>query len=110
MVLLGRKTARERLASFLMIVARRQAVLQKGVVENGMTVEIPLTREAIAEFLGLTIETVSRQFTALRKEGILDLPDRKRANLLDMDKLEEVAGEFSTLPDMLPPEASNRNP
>lgn len=110
MVLLGRKTARERLASFLMIVARRQAVMQKGAVENGVTVEIPLTREAIAEFLGLTIETVSRQFTALRKEGILDLPDRKHAHLLDMDKLEEVAGDFSTLPDMAPPKASNRTP
>lgn len=94
MVLLGRKTARERLASFLMIVARRQAVLKKGVVENGMTIEIPLTREAIAEFLGLTIETVSRQFTALRKEGILELPDRKHARLLDIDALEGVSGDY----------------
>lgn len=110
MVLLGRKTARERLASFLMIVARRQAVLDKSTVENGMTIEIPLTREAIAEFLGLTIETVSRQFTALRKEGILDLPDRKRAHLLDLEKLEDVAGEYSETPGGFSPEASNGNP
>ena len=110
MVLLGRKTARERLASFLMIVARRQALLGKAAVENGMTIEIPLTREAIAEFLGLTIETVSRQFTALRKEGIVELPDRKRARLLDLDRLEDVAGELSGNPDMFPPEASNCTP
>lgn len=94
MVLLGRKTARERLASFLVIVARRQAVLEKRTLGNGMPIAIPLTREAIAEFLGLTIETVSRQFTALRKDGILGLPDRRHAVLRNIDALREIAGDI----------------
>jgi CRP/FNR family transcriptional regulator len=94
MVLLGRKTARERLASFLMIVAKRQVLLEKRELRDGMRIEIPLTREAIAEFLGLTIETVSRQFTALRKEGVLELPDRRHAVLADLDALREMAGDY----------------
>ncbi len=94
MVLLGRKTARERLASFLMIVAKRQVLLEKRELRDGMLVEIPLTREAIAEFLGLTIETVSRQFTSLRKEGVLELPDRRHAVLADLDALREMAGDY----------------
>ena len=95
MVLLGRKTARERLASFLMIVARRQATLAKRELAKDMVIEIPLTREAIAEFLGLTIETVSRQFTALRKDGTLELPDRRHAILRDPAQLAEVSGEYA---------------
>lgn len=95
MLLLGRKTARERLASFLMIVIRRQALLEKEAVRDGLIVEIPLTRESIAEFLGLTIETVSRQFTAMRKDGVLDLPDRRHAVVLDADRLQEIAGDYT---------------
>ena len=94
MVLLGRKTARERLASFLVIVAKRQVLLEKREMEDGMRIEIPLTREAIAEFLGLTIETVSRQFTALRKSGVLELPDRRHAVLADLETLREMAGDY----------------
>ena len=93
MVLLGRKTARERLASFLMILADRQANLLKRRPENGMTIPIPLTREAIAEFLGLTIETVSRQFTGLRKDGIVGLPDRRSFVLDDLEELRQMAGD-----------------
>lgn len=93
MMLLGRKTAKERLASLLMILARREANLLKNAPRTGMTVSIPLTREAIAEYLGLTIETVSRQFTALRKNRVLDLPDRKTARIVDLDALQVLAKE-----------------
>ena len=94
MLLLGRKTARERLASFLMIVAKRQVQLEQCELTDGMRIDIPLTREAIAEFLGLTIETVSRQFTALRKQGVLAIPDRRHADLTDLSALREMAGEY----------------
>ncbi len=67
MLLLGRKSAREKVASFLMILARRAAALEKRQVRDRAAFAIPLSREAIAEYLGLTIETVSRQLTALRK-------------------------------------------
>lgn len=93
MVLLGRKTARERVASFLMILARRSAVLAKQPLVNGILVELPLTREAIAEYLGLTIETVSRQFTQMRKGSLIDLIDRRSLKITDLDGLMDLAGQ-----------------
>ena len=93
MLLLGRKTARERVASFLMILAERQGKLLKRPAENGLVVPIPLTREAIAEFLGLTIETVSRRFTAIRKDGYIELPDRRSFVLRDVRALRRMAGD-----------------
>ncbi len=91
MVLLGRKTAQERLASFLLILARRQATLNGRPLQDGAQVPIPLTREAIAEFLGLTIETVSRQFTTLRKLLVVGLPDRRSFVLTSVAALERLA-------------------
>jgi len=93
MLLLGRKTAREKLATFLRILASRQATLNKTPLANGIKAPIPLTREAIAEFLGLTIETVSRQFTAMRKEGIIDLSDRRSFVITDLVALHRLAGD-----------------
>lgn len=93
MVLLGRKTARERVASFLMILAKRTSMLAKQPLADGIGVELPLTREAIAEYLGLTIETVSRQFTVMRKEGLIDLVDRRSFVISDLEALAELAGQ-----------------
>lgn len=96
MLLLGRKTAREKLASFLMILSRRTAALGKRPLSNGLRVPIPLTREAIAEFLGLTIETVSRQFTSLRGAGLIELPDKRTLILRDCETLGRLAGDDSS--------------
>lgn len=93
MLLLGRKTAAEKLASFLLILGRRAALLKKQPAQNGLNVAIPLTREAIAEFLGLTIETVSRQFTQLRKQGLIELPDKRSVTFADLRGLRELAGD-----------------
>jgi len=60
---------------------------------NGVMVELPLTREAIAEYLGLTIETVSRQFTVMRKEGLIELLDRRSLKVVDLDALMDLAGQ-----------------
>jgi CRP/FNR family transcriptional regulator len=70
MLLLGRKTAAERLSTFLAALARRQ-----GALYNDGVVDLPMTRTDIADYLGLTIETVSRTFTKLRKSGIVAIPD-----------------------------------
>ncbi|MEM1163238.1 MAG: Crp/Fnr family transcriptional regulator [Pseudomonadota bacterium] len=92
MLLLGRKTAAEKLASFIMILARRASALQNATVKNGLEVPIPLTREAIAEFLGLTIETVSRQFTGLRKQGFIELSGTRSLVLTDVGAVAALAG------------------
>lgn len=68
-VLLGRKTAKERLASFLVRLAMRQQ--QLGGPEN--QVHLPMTRLDIADYLGLTIETVSRVMTQLKTSGLIRL-------------------------------------
>lgn len=85
MLLLGRKTAVERLASFLTALAGRQ-----GRDEPGATVELAMTRTDIADYLGLTIETVSRGFTRLRKGGLIATPDAHSAVLLDPAGLREL--------------------
>ena len=93
LLLLGRKTALEKLASFLMILIRRTAELEKQSMRNGMRTQIPLTREAIAEFLGLTIETVSRQFTALRKLDLIELSDKRTLTVVDIATLRTLASD-----------------
>lgn len=70
MLLLGRKTARERLASFLMAQSRQGVLCQA----SRQRFPLPMSRGDIADYLGLTIETVSRTFTKLKSEGFIDLP------------------------------------
>ena len=92
MLLLGRKTALEKVASFIVILARRTAVLRNGDVHDGMAVEVPITRSAMAEFLGLTIETVSRQIGVMRQRGVIVLEDRRRIIIKDAAGLLALAG------------------
>ena len=63
MVLLGRKNAEERVCSFLLVIARRMS----GDRQTPPLVEIPMTRLDMADYLGLTIETVSRTMTSCRR-------------------------------------------
>ena len=87
MLLLGRKTAKEKVATFLLRLSRR-AVLQG---HSSSPIALPMSRADIADYLGLTIETVSRTFTQLKKEGIIGLPDPGHATLLDDAGLRELA-------------------
>jgi len=86
MVLLGRKQARERIASLLSLLARRAAPHPDGLID------LPLTREAIADYLGLTFETVSRHFSHLRRDGIIALQTSRQFRVLDAAALEEATG------------------
>ncbi len=72
-VVLGRKTARERVASLLVSLARRSAKLRRPLSEADapLTLHLPLSRGQIADHLGLTIETASRQMAALKKDGVI---------------------------------------
>jgi CRP/FNR family transcriptional regulator len=86
MVLLGRRTAEEKVAAFLLSLRERYA--RTG--HSSVTVELPMGRQDMADHLGLTIETVSRMLTRLdRAHAILLVPGGVR--LLDTAHLERLA-------------------
>ena len=95
MLLLGRKTAREKIASLIAIVARRDASLHMKPAGGRMVVDLPLTREAMADYLGLTLETVSRQISALKRDGLIRLEGKRHVTIPDYDRLLEEAGDDS---------------
>ena len=95
MLLLGRKTAREKVASLLSIVARRDASIKLRTATGRMTFDLPLTREAMADYLGLTLETVSRQISALKRDGVIELEGKRHVTVPDMDRLLIEAGDDS---------------
>jgi CRP/FNR family transcriptional regulator len=86
MLLLGRKTARERVATFL--VARCHAALPCGPSEH---VALPMTRSEIADYLGLTIETVSRTFSRFKAEKRIATPSNSEVVILDRAWLDDMA-------------------
>ncbi|ODT72544.1 MAG: hypothetical protein ABS75_03580 [Pelagibacterium sp. SCN 63-23] len=85
-ILLCRKSAMERIAGFLISLAART-----GKEENEQRVSLPMCRADIADHLGLTIETVSRNMTKLRARGIIDLPDRGSFVIRDLERLRELS-------------------
>lgn len=95
MLLLGRKTAREKIASLLSIIARRDASVNMMPSLGRMSFDLPLTREAMADYLGLTLETVSRQISALKREGVIELIGKRHVTVPDMDRLMFEAGDDS---------------
>lgn len=95
MLVLGRKTAREKIASLLAIIVRRDASLHYGEARSKVEIEVPLTREAMSEYLGLTLETVSRQMSALKRDGVIILEGKRRIIVPDVDRLMEEAGDDS---------------
>ncbi|MBL4766751.1 MAG: Crp/Fnr family transcriptional regulator [Rhodobacteraceae bacterium] len=94
MLVLGRKTAREKIASLLVILARRGKHPDN---KTGASVvfDLPLTREAMADYLGLTLETVSRQISALKKDGVIVLKGKRNVTVPDLDRLMQEAGDDS---------------
>lgn len=86
MLLLGRKTAVEKLSSFLLNWARQ--ALERGGSED--EVDLPMNRTDIADYLGLTTETVSRTFTRLAKDGLLELPSTHRVVFRNSARLREL--------------------
>lgn len=87
MLLLGRKTARERVASFLMMLTRRAE--SRGRPVNPL--ELPMSRADIADYLGLTTETVSRTITLLRQSKAIDTAARGELQILDRAALEDLS-------------------
>ena len=92
MVVLGRKTAREKIASLLEIISRRDGFLQETPAQDGHSFRLPLTREEMANYLGMTLETVSRQISALRRDGIIELESNRQVIIPDVYRLRTEAG------------------
>ena len=93
MVTLGRKTAEEKVASFLHRVALHIDPLASTAGESkSARFDLPLSRTDIADFLGLTIETVSRQLTRLRKDGVIEVEHNRAFFIPDLDRLEARCG------------------
>lgn len=84
---LARMTPPERLAGFLQDMSQRR----QRIGLDPTIIKLPMTRTDIADYLGLTIETVSRSFTRLRDEGFIATPDRQTVQLLDRRKLDRLA-------------------
>lgn len=88
MVLLGRKTAEERVCSFLLHVSEKM----KNVGCQGLTsFDLPLGRADIADYIGLTLETVSRHMSRLKRDGVIKIEGTKHVTFLDEDRLRERA-------------------
>lgn len=98
MLLLGRKTAEEKVSSFLMLLARRSLMIAcaEPTSPQPTQFELPLTRADMADYLGLTIETVSRQLTRLKTRGIIRIVNNRLVQVPDTEKLAASAGQDST--------------
>lgn len=90
MVLLGRKSAKEKVATMLLMLSRRAS--KRGVSAN--PVSMPMTRADIGDYLGLTTETVSRTFTQLKTTGVISLEPGNQVRLNKTETLEELSEGF----------------
>ena len=90
MMLLGRKSARERFVSFILTMS--DSAKRHG--RPGDPVFLAMSRSDIADYLGLTTETVSRTFTSLKKQRLIELLDEKRIRLSKMSVLREITEGF----------------
>lgn len=97
MLLLGQMSALEKVVMMLLHFAdklHRASILQ-GIPSTQTVFQLPLSRAEIAEFLGLTVETVSRQFSLLKKRGLISLEAKRIVEILDRQALEELCGSVT---------------
>jgi CRP/FNR family transcriptional regulator len=82
-------------AEVLAILARRDTGLKAKAAKGAISFDLPLTREEMADYLGLTLETVSRQMNALKRDGVVELAERRRIVVPNFDRLAEETGDDS---------------
>jgi len=80
-LMLGRRSATERVAGFLVDLADR--------TDSGDALDLPMSRQDIADYLGLTIETVSRTFTQLQSTGLVEAPTCRHL-LIELEELRDL--------------------
>jgi CRP/FNR family transcriptional regulator len=87
MLLLGRMGAAEKVASFLLAMAERRASGE----DDDNEILVPMARNDIADYLGLTTETVSRALTQLKREGVIAISTPSHIVLRDRERLSQLA-------------------
>lgn len=92
MLALGRKTASDKVASLLLMIARHIDPMANPDREFA-AFDLPLARADIADFLGLTIETVSRQLTRLRADGVIQIEHNRHVIVPKLKRLEARSGD-----------------
>lgn len=95
MLLLGRKKTREKVSSLLVILAYHDAVHNGHSPADGLFFPVLLKREAMADYLGLSMETVSRQLSSLKNDGIIVLDDSQHICVPDFAVLLNETGDDS---------------
>ena len=88
LLILGQKTADQRMAAFLLHISRQQQRLGLSAVD----INLPMSRADIASYLALAVETVSRVLTRLQEGEVLDV-QRNHVRILDLEKLALLAEE-----------------
>jgi CRP/FNR family transcriptional regulator len=87
--ILTQRPALERVARFLVMIERRTRQPDKGQASDSL--ELPLLRTDLADYLGMTIETLSRQLTRMRSAGIIETSGRYGVRIKDWPRLRELA-------------------
>lgn len=95
-LLLGRKSAVERVASFILDLVPTDAQQSNGdrAVPGGGLVRVPMTRLEIADYLGLTLETVSRAFSQLKRDGVLAYDRADSLMQVNLRRLKPLTGTY----------------
>jgi CRP/FNR family transcriptional regulator, anaerobic regulatory protein len=96
MLLLGRKTAQEKVAALLLTILQRTLQPCPDCEQGPCRQLMPLTRTEMADYLGLRLETVSRQLKQLEAIGIIKRLDPRRISVRDADALVHAAGPDPT--------------
>ena len=96
MLMLGQMSAIEKVATVILNFGEKMhnAKVLQGLPSEENSFELPLTRAEISEFLGLTIETVSRQFSLLKKKGLIHIRQQRYVDILHRDGLRALSGSF----------------
>lgn len=94
MLSLARKSAEEKVATFLLEMSEQLLISGYQKLGGGSTddFELPFSRQQVGEILGVSTETVSRQITSLKRDRIIDLLSPRTVRILDRSALEELAG------------------
>ncbi len=92
MLLLGKKTATELIATLLLEMSARLGETGCSMDNSALDAfELPLDRQQMGDVLGLTIETVSRQLSLLKAGGVINLPDRRTVTIQDRSRLQDLS-------------------